>query len=239
MVGSIFANLSPFVQFIGRVMRAIVQNEPRHPLNEGVVVFHVGANVAPRWQDFRAFSEADQEFFRELLPEIENIQFDGTEPLDRMPGQGGGIEPIEVLEETRVAVHDMPLMDDEGVRAAIELLAARGVSAEQYEMLRRRQPQRQEVRRARRGSLSDTINTRVGGFMAQHSINGQGRTLDRTRRNPNMAFLISEVNRRVGQRVGRPTGERAQWTMDELDQAHDALDDVLAELARELGYGSA
>ena len=30
MVGSIFANLSPFVQFVGRIMRAIVQNAPGH-----------------------------------------------------------------------------------------------------------------------------------------------------------------------------------------------------------------
>lgn len=45
MVGSIFANLSPFVQFVGRIMRAIEQNTPGHPLNQGVVVFHVGANV--------------------------------------------------------------------------------------------------------------------------------------------------------------------------------------------------
>jgi superfamily II DNA or RNA helicase len=32
MVGSIFANLSPFVQFVGRVMRSIVQNDPTNPL---------------------------------------------------------------------------------------------------------------------------------------------------------------------------------------------------------------
>jgi superfamily II DNA or RNA helicase len=44
MVGSIFANLSPFVQFVGRVMRAIEQNRPGHQLNQGVVVFHLGAN---------------------------------------------------------------------------------------------------------------------------------------------------------------------------------------------------
>lgn len=44
MVGSIFANLSLFVQFVGRIMRAIEQNQPGHPTNQGVVVF-------PRWRE--------------------------------------------------------------------------------------------------------------------------------------------------------------------------------------------
>lgn len=48
MVRSIFSNLGPFVQFIGRIMRAIEQDQPGHPLNQGVVVFHLGAKVARR-----------------------------------------------------------------------------------------------------------------------------------------------------------------------------------------------
>src|ERR1700730_15246745 len=38
---------------------------PRH---RGVVVFHAGANVASRWEDFQRYSQADQEFFDQLLP---------------------------------------------------------------------------------------------------------------------------------------------------------------------------
>lgn len=84
MVGSIFANLGPFVQFVGRVMRSINQI-PGHPLNQGVVVFHVGANVAHRWNDFRSFSEADQSYFAELLPEVEAVEF--TDAMaERTPG---------------------------------------------------------------------------------------------------------------------------------------------------------
>ena len=56
MVGSIFASLSPFVQFVGRIMRLIQQDAPGHPLNQGVVVFHAGVNVARRWDDFRHVS---------------------------------------------------------------------------------------------------------------------------------------------------------------------------------------
>ncbi|MEO7423788.1 MAG: DEAD/DEAH box helicase family protein [Fibrobacteria bacterium] len=62
-VFSIFANLSPFVQFVGRIMRVIRQNSPSDPLNQGTVVFHAGANIASRWEDFQEYSEADKQFF--------------------------------------------------------------------------------------------------------------------------------------------------------------------------------
>ncbi|MBX3259540.1 MAG: DEAD/DEAH box helicase family protein, partial [Labilithrix sp.] len=89
MVGSMFANLAPFVQFVGRVMRAIVQDSPGHALNQGVVVFHAGANVARRWNDFREFSEADQAYFADLLPEVEDVDFDGQNTTEHEPGGGG------------------------------------------------------------------------------------------------------------------------------------------------------
>lgn len=105
MVGSIFANLSPFVQFVGRIMRAIEQNTPGHPLNQGVVVFHVGANVARRWNDFRQFSQADQDFFAELLPEAEEVEF--TDATAERELGGGGLEPVEIIEERGVRAADM------------------------------------------------------------------------------------------------------------------------------------
>lgn len=89
-VFSVFNNLSPFVQFVGRIMRVIEQNDPYHPLNQGVVIFHAGANVARRWEDFQQYSEADQEYFDQLLP-IEGLDFTDAqelevEPLPQRPG---------------------------------------------------------------------------------------------------------------------------------------------------------
>lgn len=48
-VFSVFSNLSPFVQFVGRIMLVIKQNDAGHPLNQGIVIFHAGANIAQRW----------------------------------------------------------------------------------------------------------------------------------------------------------------------------------------------
>ncbi len=85
-VFSIFSNLSPFVQFVGRIMRVIQQNAPGHVLNQGVVVFHAGGNIARQWSDFQTYSEADRDFFDQLLP------LEGIDPSDLRPERE--IEPL-------------------------------------------------------------------------------------------------------------------------------------------------
>jgi hypothetical protein len=47
-------------------MRVIQQNAPGHVLNQGVVVFHAGGNIARQWTDFQNYSEADRDSFRPL-----------------------------------------------------------------------------------------------------------------------------------------------------------------------------
>ena len=116
-VFSIFSNLSPFVQFVGRIMRVIKQDAPGDPLNNGVVVFHAGANIARRWEDFQQFSEADREFFDNLLP-IEGLDFtNGDEiridPLAPLPQAQ---EPLDVRSQTDVRLQEIPLIRDDPAR---------------------------------------------------------------------------------------------------------------------------
>ena len=73
------------MQFVGRIMRVIKNDAPGDPLNNGVVVFHAGANVARRWEDFQQYSEADQEFFDQLLP-MEGLDFTSGDELQINPG---------------------------------------------------------------------------------------------------------------------------------------------------------
>ena len=37
-----FRSLAPYIQFVGRIMRVIVQNDPGHPDNLGHIVTHLG-----------------------------------------------------------------------------------------------------------------------------------------------------------------------------------------------------
>jgi excisionase family DNA binding protein len=62
-----FRTLSPYVQFVGRIMRAIVQNDPRHPDNCGDVVTHVGMNLDRLLAEFQEMDRDDKKFFADLI----------------------------------------------------------------------------------------------------------------------------------------------------------------------------
>ncbi len=62
-----FRSLSPYVQFVGRIMRVMFQDDANNPANHGYVVSHVGLNNDANWRDFREFDLEDQQVFREWL----------------------------------------------------------------------------------------------------------------------------------------------------------------------------
>ena len=240
MVGSIFANLSPFVQFVGRVMRALEQNQPGHPLNQGVVVFHLGANVARRWEDFRRFSGSDQEYFANLLPEVEEVEFGDEGIVERDPGAGGGIAPVEILEERGVLATDMQPIGDPHAAELLRELAEMGVSPDQAaQEIRRLRTTRQDRREARRASLNDRVQNEIGGIFGRLSINHKGRRLDPSRRTTNHAWAIAELNRRVNEHVGGQQADRQNFTLEQLEEAHAALPELVRGLEEELRNAAA
>jgi DNA repair protein RadD len=62
-----FRSLSPYVQFVGRIMRVMFQDDSGNPANHGYVVSHVGLNNDSNWRDFREFDLEDQQVFRAWL----------------------------------------------------------------------------------------------------------------------------------------------------------------------------
>ena len=62
-----FRSLSPYIQFVGRIMRVIHENEPGHPDNQGIIVSHIGLNNDEHWDDFRELDDEDQKIFHRWL----------------------------------------------------------------------------------------------------------------------------------------------------------------------------
>lgn len=237
MVGSIFSSLSPFIQFVGRVMRSIGNNDPGHPLNQGVVVFHLGGNVAKRWDDFREFSEADQQFFSELLPGIEEIEFSG-EITERIPGRTVGVAPVEILEERGVRAAELEPIGDPQAAALLRQLAEMGVTPDQAaQEIRRLRTTRQDRREARRSALNERIQNEVGGILNRLGINPGGRTLDPARREKNFAWTVTQLNRRINAHVDGQNTDRQNFTLQQLDDGHAALPDIVQQLEGELLNG--
>jgi superfamily II DNA or RNA helicase len=222
-VFSVFANLSPFVQFVGRIMRVIEQNAPGSPLNQGVVVFHAGANIASRWTDFQQYTEADREFFDQLLP-LENLDFGAgdeieVEPVPRLDGNS-----LNVRSQTGVQLEEIPLLrDDPDALAAVRLLKEKGYTPAEveaaFEELQPVPTTKVRERRAKQSGLDMRVRTEAARILHERGVNPEGRTLDRQRRGrSNLIVLKSAIDRQVNATVNRGTGQRTEFSRTELDQ---------------------
>jgi len=61
-----FRSLAPYIQFVGRILRVVVQNDPNHPDNYGHIVTHVGMNLDEQLKRFKQFENDDQAFWEEV-----------------------------------------------------------------------------------------------------------------------------------------------------------------------------
>jgi superfamily II DNA or RNA helicase len=195
-VFSIFANLSPFVQFVGRIMRVIKQNAPDDPVNQGTVIFHAGANVAKQWEDFQDYSEADKAFFQQLLP-IEGLDFETAKDIEITPRAPN---TVEVRSQTGVQVEEIPLLenDDEAMRA-IQTLRARGYTGDEVARVMDLEPvptTKAGERQAARAALDTRVKTEVARLLKVHKCSPEGHDLDKQRRGrTNFVVLKSAVDR--------------------------------------------
>ncbi|MFZ5868318.1 MAG: DEAD/DEAH box helicase [Thermodesulfobacteriota bacterium] len=238
-VFSIFSNLAPFVQFVGRIMRVIESNNPRSPMNQGTVVFHAGANIASRWEDFQDFSEADQAYFDELLP-MEGLDFENANEIAVEPAIPLRREnDVLVRSQAGIVMQEIPLLaEDEEARRAFEVLRERGFTAEDYRRAVELEPvptTRVRRRQAARSSLDDRVRNEVGLILRQRNLNPQGRDLDRRRIGQiNFTVLKSAIDRNIYTLVGRQPGERPDYTQAELDRIEMNFQSMVDNAVREV-----
>jgi len=235
-VFSIFANLSPFVQFVGRIMRVIKQNSPNDPLNQGTVVFHAGANIARRWEDFQEFSEADREFFDQLLP-MEGLDFrDANEitvaPIPREPNT------VEVRAQSGVRLEEIPLLDDDKAMQAIATLQARGYSPDDVRRAMEHQPvptTKANERQAARAALDMRVRTEVGRILGEKSMSTHGKDLDRKHLNKtNFVIVKAAIDKQVNAAAGKGTNERHEFTRQEIDTINGNFAELVAAAEKEV-----
>ncbi|UZB06193.1 DEAD/DEAH box helicase family protein (plasmid) [Xanthomonas citri pv. fuscans] len=239
-VFSIFANLSPFVQFVGRIMRAIIQNAPDAPVNQGVVIFHAGANIARQWGDFQQHSAADQDYFDQLLPleglDLANPQ--GEREIIPMPRPG---DEMEVRAQSEVQLEEIHLLEDDEAEA-IGLLQERGIIPCDFDphrqMLQPVQATKVAVRRAMRDGLDMRVRTEAARILHQRGMNPEGRDLDRQRLGrSNLIVLKAAIDRQVNAAVGRNSGQRSEFSQTELKQVYAGFTDLVAAAVREVFNG--
>ncbi|ARR15390.1 DEAD/DEAH box helicase family protein [Xanthomonas citri pv. citri] len=239
-VFSIFANLSPFVQFVGRIMRAIIQNAPDAQVNQGVVIFHAGANIARQWGDFQQYSEADQAYFDQLLPleGLDPANPRGEREIIPIPRPG---DEMEVRAQSEVQLEEIHLLEDDEAKA-IGLLQERGIIPcdfdPQRQMLQPVQASKVAVRRAMRSGIDMRVRTEAARILHQRGMNPEGRDLDRQRLGrSNLIVLKAAIDHQVNAAVGRNSGQRSEFSRAELEQVDAGFSDLVAAAVREVFNG--
>jgi superfamily II DNA or RNA helicase len=232
-VCSIFSNLTPFVQFVGRIMRVIDQDSISSPNNQGIVIFHAGANIARRWQDFREFSKADQEYFDTLLPIEDVLNFSETDEIELNPEiHPQSNEKVDIIQQEDVYVEEMELrQNDIEVQQAVKILQSKGYKV----LLQPMQVSGQKQRIASQKALDDRVKNHAGRLLRQYGINPEGKDLDKkTHMKTNFVFVKSLIDKKINIFLDIENAQRGELSLEQLEVVEKELDPIVHNVEKEV-----
>ena len=225
---SVFTNLSPFVQFVGRIMRVIEQNKPNSPLNQGVVVYHAGSNIIGRWSDFQNFSTEDQKYIQNTFLITEHVTISSKDNADKSINNDF-IDRIEITNQSSVMVTNINLIDDGLSKNAINQFN----KLEQKEVIEIKAT-RQSTRQAQRKLLDDQIKTQTGHILSTLSEKSEAYTLDKNYVHNNYAFIKSLIDNQVNQLLSIKSNMRHEIGADKIKLALENMDNIVQEILNKL-----
>jgi DNA repair protein RadD len=243
-----FRSLSPFIQFIGRVMRVVVQNDPDNPDNQGLIVSHIGLNNDARWNEFRELDLEDQLLLHGWAVGDGEL----AEPDDESEGAGAPRRfDLGLLVDNELISHfiDRAFLDPEDDRILDEMLAAKlgpiplsnlvtrdqlqqalrdhqaTLAAEPTPIVVSPQRRRQSARtrlRERTGSVAARILTDAG-------LARQGRDVAKAVRgggppSPNAQYVTRLLNREINEFLGIKSKQRGELSSQQAERALEELD---------------
>jgi hypothetical protein len=249
-----FRSLAPYVQFVGRVLRVVVQNDPRHPDNRGYVVSHVGLGMDRLLSDFRDMDREDKQFFDDLIsgrePDVPAEVLNGSSRMRLRPEMIVHNEIVTSLfEQNFIDPDDETLLDELRVQAE-----ALGFDADDFiAMIKKRaetgprvmpasgpfpvlpQKQRQEAKKRLDEEVKQTAKILLNRLSLD--INGMDialRIMPGQATGNNFVAAVRLVNREVSKVMDCKPGERNRLTLEEFKIGLDSLEDILNSLTRSL-----
>ena len=248
-----FRSLAPYLQFVGRALRVIVQNDPRHPDNYGYIVTHAGMNLDRLLTDFREIEREDQEFLAGLIqgdePEPPREVMEGRTRMKIRPDMVVHNEVLDSLIEEDFLDADDELLFEElrrnaemmGLDADAVVKAAKASRRTSTRIVAAPEPfavNPQRERREAQKRLNERIKAtalvllnRVGLSPGSNDISGKLLT---NMTGTNFVVAVQIFNRRVSLAVS--TARRGEWSTQELKKAMDLLPEILETEVRRLKF---
>lgn len=248
-----FRSLAPYIQFVGRIMRVIVQNQPRHPDNYGFIVSHIGMNVDSLLEDFRRLDREDQQFLEELLggaePEPPEAVVAGEARMRLRPAMVVDREIVSsFLEEDFMDGEDELLLaelrrnaEELGFDAEAVLGAARRARESRRTVAAGEpfvvSPQRQRREAQRR--LNDEVKHLAKAVLNRAKLQAAGRELafqlfPGQVSGPNFAAVVQMLNHALDSELNIEGGTRAAVPLEVLTRGLAALPDVAEKVSRRI-----
>lgn len=237
-----FRSLSPYIQFVGRIMRVNVQDSPGHRDNHGVIVSHVGLNLDTHWEDFKNIDEDDQRLVQAWLAGKETSL--PGEPRGRRPLRPEMIVRDERTLDAFLGDKYLDVPEESMPDRILELLQAEGIDPEaaglNRELLELLQEHRSEPeptgpveqpvvpqarRQAQRRRLREQSKTLAMRICTSTGLVPVGRRIATQVGAPNdLTAVITLVNRQVNEFLGISPNSRADLGIEQIETAQANLE---------------
>jgi DNA repair protein RadD len=250
-----FRSLAPYIQFVGRILRVVVQGDPTHPDNYGHIVTHVGMNLDEQLKRFKQFENDDQAFWEEVTggdePEPPQDVTSGKARMRLREEMVVNSEIVDrVFEEEFTTAEDADIVADlqqkfeslgldpslaqEVVKksASAKPKLSQSDAAQPFAVLPLRQWQEgkkrlnEEAKRA-----ANLLLNRCG--LVQGGVELPRKLKPSLGAKNNFVGALQMVNEQLDKRVGKGR-KRAEWSVDEFGSGMRALTEILDDLTREV-----
>lgn len=240
-----FRTLAPYIQFVGRILRVIVQNSAGHPDNYGHVVTHAGMNLDERLREFKLFESDDQKFWQEIIagkepepPEhvkagegrmrLSEAAVVNYEIVDSMiEEEFTSAEQEDIIKELRENLERLGL-DPEQAEAIVLARASEiktSKAAQPYQILPLREWE------MRKKGLNEQVSRAANLLVNRLEINRGGREIINTgvSATNNFVACVTLINKELKNRNPKL---RKEWSTEEFEAAMGSLEDVINTLTR-------
>jgi DNA repair protein RadD len=240
-----FKSLAPYIQFVGRILRSIVQNSPGHPDNYGHIVTHLGMNLDERLREFKLFENDDQKFWEDTIggkePEPPESVKTGqarmrlSEPavvnyeiVDSMiEEEFTSAEQADIIKELREHLERLGLDPEQAEELVLARTATRSTTraAQPYSVL----PQREWE--TRKKGLNNEVNRAANLLINRLEVGRGGRELINLgiAATNNFVACVTLINKELKKNNSKP---RKEWSTEEFSAAQTSLEAVINVLTR-------
>jgi excisionase family DNA binding protein len=238
-----FRTLAPYIQFVGRILRVVVQGSPGHPDNYGHIVTHAGMNLDQRLREFKLFESDDQKFWEEIIsgkePEPPSKVKSGgarmklSEPAvvnyeivdSLIEEQFTSAEQEDIIKELRERLETLGLDPEKAEQIVLEGSSTRKTSpaAQPFQVL----PQREWEMKKK--SLNDQVNRAANLLVIRLELSRAGREIINigVPATNNFVACVTLINKELRKRNPKP---RSEWSTEEFETALSDLEDVINAL---------